>query len=648
MQKKKKVKSKKTSHNTKAKAPVRNLSFYLFFGFLIVLLPFVYYPDGLDPALHPRLLFLSILLIPGFGVLFLRKQQSPLNLSVLRLPMFYFMLAYFVITATSTFFAINPLEANYDINKTFAMLSLVFLSSIIFMNTPNWFRLLPILVFIPAITFIITGIWEYYNKVYLSDARFNSQMLPIIYEIRGFMAHKNQFSIAMLMLLPFLGFGVYAFKGFKRWTAILLVLLIFAMIVFLKTRSVWVGFAGATTAIVFLIVFFGNQLGLKKNIRNFIGASFLTLFISLFAVVYFSTPHNPDSIIFKLQRIANPADHNNIYRLQIWELTGKMIQDHPIQGVGAGNWKINSPWYYHGYNLGKDQLNWLRPHNDYLWVFAEKGIFGFLAYAGIFCLALFYLLRIYFSPIERDKKVFSLFMMGGVLSYMAVSFFTFPLERMNQQVYLALFFAATLTLYQEQFGREWKSNAAKWLAIPAVLLLGYSIVYSVSELKMETRVKQARILQERGQWQRMLELSKTIPARFRSIDAEAMPVAWYRGLAYANLQNIQQANLAYQEARIAHPTRIAVLNNLGRTYIQLGYYESARDIFLEALTILPDYFEALVNLSSCYIQLGDYRQAYNYLVKIPQKKMNDPLKANLRFVRQKLEQSGELPKVVSQ
>jgi tetratricopeptide (TPR) repeat protein len=449
--------------------------------------------------------------------------------------------------------------------------------------------------------------------------------------------------MAMMMLLPFLAYGVYAFKGFKRGAAILLSLLILAMIVILKTRSVWVGLAGATTAIVFLIVFFGNQLSLKKQIRHLTGALFLMLFISLFAVVYFSTSHNPDSIIFKLQRIANPVDHNNIHRLQIWELTGKMIQDHPLQGVGAGNWKINSPWYYHGYNLGKDQLNWLRPHNDYLWVFAEKGIFGFIAFAGIFCLVLFYLIRLYFSPIERDKKVFTLFILGGVLSYMAVSFFTFPLERMNHQIYLALFLAATLTLYQEQFGAVPKSNAAKWLAIPVILCLGYSVVYSVSELKMETRVKQARILQERGQWQRMLELSKTIPATFRSIDSEAMPVAWYRGLAYANLQNIQQANLAYQEARKAHPTRIAVLNNLGRTYFQLGDYQSASEIFLEALTILPDYFEALVNLSSSYIQLGEYQLAYATLKKIPHNKLNDPLKGNLRFVSEKLRESGELP-----
>jgi len=36
--------------------------FYIFFGLLFGLLPFIYYKNGLDPAIHPRLLFFGLLL----------------------------------------------------------------------------------------------------------------------------------------------------------------------------------------------------------------------------------------------------------------------------------------------------------------------------------------------------------------------------------------------------------------------------------------------------------------------------------------------------------------------------------------------------------------------------------------------------------
>jgi len=373
------------------------------------------------------------------------------------------------------------------------------------------------------------------------------------------------------------------------------------------------------------------------------GATVLIFTISFSTVIYFTETHNPDSMVYKIKNITNRYDYNNIHRMKIWDITEKMIKDYPLQGVGAGNWKINAPYYYPGYQLNKDQLNWLRPHNDYLWVLAEKGVFGLLAFLGIFAIAFIYLFKVFFSLATPDKKVLSVFLFAGLSGYLSVSFFTFPLERINQQVYLAVLIAASTTLYHQELGKTTKTVGIKILGLATLIMLSYSILYCTSVLKMETRVKQARILQERGRWQQMLELSKTIPATYRTIDAEAMPIAWYRGLSYANLNQTEKANLAYQEARKAHPTRIAVLNNLGQTYFKLGQYEQARNTFLEALAILPDYFEALVNLSSSYIQLRDYEKAYEYLQKIPNKKLNDPLKGNLKFVRTKLREQGKLP-----
>jgi O-antigen ligase/Tfp pilus assembly protein PilF len=638
------MKRSKTKKRNSKSGAINNsgslILFYSFFGIMLTALPLVYYRNGLDPALHPRLLFLSIFLIVAAAVLFLYNRKTRLETSVLKSPIIYLLGAYLFFTLLSALFAINPLEVNFDFSKVFITLTIVGFASILFANTPDWHRRLPVVMFIPAAILAFTGLQEYFEYAYNAGPLPAGRTLPWIYDVRGLMAHKNQFTMAIMLLLPFLGFAVYAFKDYRRYVAAILILAILFLIVVLKTRSVWVGLAGATTVVIIIVVFFGSRLQLPKFLRISIGGGFLALVLAFAAIVVFTETNDQDSIIFKLQNITNPADPNNIHRVKIWKITSQMIAEKPLQGWGAGNWKINVPFRYKGYDFSKTQLNWLRPHNDYLWVFAEKGIFGFLAFIGLFVVSIFYLIKNIFSPLSHEKKALSVFLLAGVVAYMAISFFDFPLERINQQVYLGLIFAATIALRHETKAVKGKSAPLPALLVPVILVLAYIAVYSNAVLEAETKVRQARILQftKPPQWKQMNELAKTIPKSFRSIDAEAMPIAWYEALSYANLDNSHGAIRAYEEAKLAHPSRVAILNNLGQQYFKVGDYKNAERIFLESLEILPDYFEAIVNLSSTYIQTKDWQKAHEYLMKINKSDLNEPLRNNIRMVRRNLEQ----------
>jgi len=127
-----------------------------------------------------------------------------------------------------------------------------------------------------------------------------------------------------------------------------------------------------------------------------------------------------------------------------------------------------------------------------------------------------------------------------------------------------------------------------------------------------------------------------IPTTFRDIDPEVMPVKWYQALALGSLERIEEARDTYLEAVKANPTRVNVLNNLGRTYFQLGDYENAKKTFEATLDILPDYFEALVNMASTCYQLKEYEKSLEYWEKIPKKKRNEPILNNIQMVKQKL------------
>lgn len=642
MQVNKQKKNKIRKNKKKAKQQKKqHTGFYLFLGILFTGMPFVYYRSGLDPAIHPRLLFTCLVLIAGLIVFFWFKRKQPLNTSVLRNPAFYFMAGYFVITALSPLFAINPREGFYDIIKSFVFLLLSGLSAVLLSNTPDWQKRLPVFFLIPAVYLLGVGISEYFEYVLFAETGRDPENLPWIYQVRGAMAHKNQFSIALMLMLPFLGYGAYKPGKVPRFMYIVLIMAILFAIFILETRSVWVGIGLSGMLVFGFLIFYGSRFGIPQKTRLITGISVIVFLMGAGSFIYFTETEDKDSVIHKIKNITNPSEENNIHRYKIWQLTMKMIGKKPVTGVGAGNWKIASRHHFSNYDFRKQELNWLRPHNDYLWVFSEKGIFGFIAFLGIFAWTLFTLHRMLARSHNRDEIVFLLLILSGLAGYLTVSLFTFPLERMNQQVYVALMIASVAAINQRNYPLSKRQAPTKALTLVAFPILIFGVVYSISVMTMESRVKEARHYHRTQQWEKLLEISKTIPQSLKTLDAEAMPIAWYGGLANSKLGNIEASNKAYQKAYEAHPTHVQVLNNLGRTYFQLGEYEKAKDSFEAALKILPDYFESLVNITSSYMKLDNYEQAHHYINKIKPWDLNDQLKRMKRTINREFRKSGE-------
>lgn len=622
--------SKKNKTKTDRTGTGVQTGFYIFFTALIVVLPLIYSDKILDPSLLPRLLTLSLVLVLFLLPLFSRKFFRKQNTAVLRNPLYLFMLAYALITAVSMFFAINYREGFYDTAKSFVMLILAAVAGVFFVSNPGWYKKIPLLVLVSAAISLLIGFNQYLNEVLLSTSELLPDGRPVIYLVDGLMAHKNQYAISLLLMLPFLGFGIYNSRGLFRPAFILITTLTVLMLIILETRSTWVGLILGSAAAVFSILGFGKFFGVGAKVRKSLLGLSLLVALALAVGVSFAGRDNPDSFFSRLRSITDPGAGNNVYRLKIWDLTTKMIADKPLQGVGAGNWKINSAYYFADYDFSKSQLNWIRPHNDFLWVFSEKGIIGFLAFASIFVYAVFLILKVLGSEISRDRKIYILLMFAGITGYVAVSIFTFPLERINHQVYLMLMLAGIIGIHYETKPPQPVRINRLALVVPALILLVFSISYSISVMKLETKVKQARMAQFAGNWNKMLQLSVDLPTTFRNIDAEAVPVAWYAGLAHASMNQPDKALPYYLRASTQHPTRVMVLNNLGKTYIDLGRITEGRQAIEKALEILPDYPEALTNLSASYYAEKDYTNALKYLRQIPPPNRTEIVNSNIR------------------
>jgi len=638
--------SKKTRKQGKAQPKTKPVLYLILIGFIILFLPVFHLSEALDYELMPRLFALSLFLLIYLPFIFLQKSNR-IDLGILRNKIFLVLLGYFLITVVSILFALNYKESYFDVFKTFAFLSLTTALAIVFSNTENWYSNLPKFVVVASFVAFAVGFAQYIDKVILGTSAFLPDGREIIYEVKGIMAHKNQYAISLMLMLPFLGFGIYQNKKGWRWASVAAFVLLMVMIVLLKTRSAWAGILLSTLTTVVITSLFPKKFGISTKTRNIVASATIIILIAGGTFINVAGKKNPWSFYGKLRSIASPKADNNVFRLKIWKLTTIMISDHPLTGVGAGNWKIHSAKYYNRYNINfeKKQLNWLRPHNDFLWVFAEKGILGILLFLSIFGFTIYYIIKILFSDVQLDQKILTLFLLSGLICYLTVSFFSFPLERINQQVYLALILASVTTIYHSTIEGKNPLRNKKIILYPTLVILVMSVIYSSAMLDLEFKVRKTRNAMVQADWRVMLREAQTLPTTFRTLDSEAVPIKSYEADAYSKLGETIKSRDAYIEALKAHPTKINIMNNLGKNYYEMGDYLKAEEMFLRALEILPEYKKALINLSTTYYQMGKYYKTLKTLQKIPWNKRDDTIKRNIKAVKQALKEKKEKKKL---
>jgi tetratricopeptide (TPR) repeat protein len=234
-----------------------------------------------------------------------------------------------------------------------------------------------------------------------------------------------------------------------------------------------------------------------------------------------------------------------------------------------------------------------------------------------------------------------LLLLSGFICYLTVSFFSFPLERINQQAYLAMLLAALVALYHQTNKNKKPIANRKIILYPTLLILAMSVVYGYAMLDLEFKVRKTRIAMGISDWQTMLREAQTIPTTFRTLDSEATPIKSYEAQAYSKLGQTIKARDAYIKSLEAHPTKINMMNNLGKTYCELGEYKKAKELFEKALFILPEYQESLINLSTTYYKLGEYEKTLETLQRIPVDERDETVKRNIIAVKQVLKEEED-------
>lgn len=619
-----------------------DILFTVIVGFVILFLPVFHLPSTMDEAMQPRLLASGIFALLFVLALWLPSIYKRTNLTVLHNKVFIVLGLYFCVTVLSLLFAWNPIQGLFDVSKTAITLVFIVLFAISISGSVDWVSKLVKMALIASAIALAVGIVQYVQYVLLATTPKLEDGLELIYAVKGLMFHKNEYTASLMLLLPMAVFAAVYLKGNWKFAGKLIVFLLFLMIILLKTRSVWIGISLGTSSVLLLMIVFSNSLGIQARTRKNLLVAFIAAGTAIIVLFSIPKPANEQSLFGRLRSVTDPNSNDNIHRLKIWKITANIIKRNPVIGVGAGNWEIKAPASFKGKFNHIQELNWTRPHNDYLWVCSEKGILGLLLYLAFFFFIVYNLLSAIRLSSILEHKAFSLLLLGGVVAYMVVAFFNQPYERPEHQLMLAIFGAASVVMHHAAKPAKGFMLSKVVVLTTLALLSLFTIVYGISAVSHESHIRKAIDARNAGNWEEMLNQSVLGKNSLTSLDPFAFPAEYYQGMALANLNRHKEAIEALKLARKQSPSNIWIHNQMGQSFYSLGKYNLAQKSVEKVLNVLPNYKEALISLSAIYYQKQRYGKAYQALIKIEGWRNDPQIVANIKVLQEKQKEKQRL------
>lgn len=592
--------------------------------FIVMTLSFS--PQFPDMDFMPRMLTASFYIIPFSVLAFFACSKSGFILpkSILNNWPLLSLFVFTLVILRSSSQSINPGDSLFEVLKFSLALAYLILSSVLLFKYDQPLKIVSRSVLLSHSIVLIGGIWQVYTLI--QDAEKKHYVFQIDYQVSSLLSTKNSLGEFLLLALPLIIYCCVKDKGAWKQIAIINAFLCLISICLLKSFSVFVALVAAIILVSFLVVFaFKNQLMIKTGWSKNVFYGRLTLLFIILMCTLFLGINKADG--FKKLEIAatyisgkttNEGFNNNsvFERLLLWRNSVSMIKEHPLSGVGLSNWKILFPSY--GYSgaayLTDDSIKFTRPHNDFLQIFAETGIIGFLSYLTFLISILCLIIKNFF----QSKDSSWLFLLSGIVIFFIVSLFGFPMERVLILIMMIVY--ASLAISMNAKRKEADSRQSKGIltivVTAAILLSIFSIKVCLARVSEEIVYKKLIYQKERGNWQRMYQLVQHSSIKYFPVDYMATPVNWYAGTAYYMNGNLKEALTYYKKAEEAAPYHVQIKNDIGATYLNSGDYKTSQIYFSEALAINPRFFEAKLNRTFAVYNSGNKYGAYQMLKEL--------------------------------
>ncbi len=299
----------------------------------------------------------------------------------------------------------------------------------------------------------------------------------------------------------------------------------------------------------------------------------------------------------------------------VWYKTDLLNADHFWWGVGNGSWKI---WFpsknlQGAYRLQEQNVVFTRAHNDYLEVRSEMGIVGVVLFCALFGAALLAALAVMRKKdtVPRDRHDL-IVLTAGLLGYCVIQFLDFPRERIECQVVLALFFGY-IAFHTRAWWAQWPGIGLRslrvaflWVAVAGLL---FNVLIGWKRVQGEIHNVNLLEAQARRDYPGLLAEVQASQNAFYEYNDVVLPLSWYEGIAYYEMDQNKQAIEAFRRSYLLNPWSFQVVNNYASALVRDGHYRESVPLFEKALEINPRFEDGKFNLSYVLYQLGDYSKA---------------------------------------
>ncbi|KOA21114.1 O-antigen ligase [Clostridium homopropionicum DSM 5847] len=207
----------------------------------------------------------------------------------------------------------------------------------------------------------VFGIIQYFTRIGLGEEFiYNTSKYSVAIRITSTLDNSNTLGAFLLLIVfPLIMLGIYEKDKNKKTIYIIAVFLNLITIILTFSRNAWLG-----------LLLGGFLLVIVYNWR------ILFIMISALGLSILIPQIRTRAMDFKLI-FQDP-------RVKLWEIAIKMIKDHPIKGVGNGNYYTLYGAYVKKYpELDYNHHTNFPAHNSYLKIQSELGIFGIASFLGL-------------------------------------------------------------------------------------------------------------------------------------------------------------------------------------------------------------------------------------------------------------------------
>ena len=583
----------------------------IFLVALLVITPMFCLRAALDIALVPRFICLSVVLIAGV-FLFIKDFPKEKYLTVFDACF----LAYYLASAASILWAFNTAEAIFEAQKVFA----VFLTYLMirFLLAKSEGKLIPfILLCNVAITLIVLGVtcWQINESPTLFRLAYYT-----FNDLTGLSAQKNLLCSFLYLTLIFNMLALTYFKN-KKWKVGLFTLIAiqFFTLLLLQNRATYIAIIMSGTFFLIGFQFITRYFNFKRIVLA--AAIVLILVGSLLARLYLVD----DDFWVYLQK----ADVSKYFesgsaqeRIYMWKKTINMIKEQPMTGVGVRNWAIMFPSQsLHRTWAGANDVFYQRPHNDFLWVFSEIGIVGFLAYLGMFVTAFAAGIKVLKMTAESGGRLRIWILLSGLVGYIMIANFSFPKERIEHQIWLILLFSILLYYSKKYYKNTPRLSLSKINTRLLVLvgLLGLALNVVIGHYRYQGEKMMRDVYIDATPDAQKKQLLRDAESYFYNLDHVGFPMSWYAGIIAGSESKPKEALQYFTNAHERNPFNFKILSDLAAVHGNLNNQEEAKKYLIKAQNINPENDGVIFNLAVLHYNSKDFTAAFNWAQKLSDK-----------------------------